>query len=185
MTIYAKRNIKVWTDYPLTHTDDHVMKEVTLLSFDENKYCQVEYLGEVYEVKAGYLYKTSDTFNMCGLSYYSVTKLLLPRKEFSLWRKIERREKSKVCYSIAVDDECMHNSRRFSSLREALFTLASITPSEHHYVALWKEVGRYNSDSLMEYDYDTIDWTVWTIDNRPLLKSRRIGKEHTYKQWRK
>jgi len=53
-----------YTDYPFTELGDEPYKEapirqVTLLSFDGNKYCGVKFNNVIrLEVKAGYLYET-------------------------------------------------------------------------------------------------------------------------------
>jgi hypothetical protein len=46
---------KFFTDYPFEE-DDHSIKEVTLLAYDDNKYAIVEWNSERYECKLGYLY---------------------------------------------------------------------------------------------------------------------------------
>lgn len=67
--------IKAYTDYPLIyeHVKDTVYK-ITVLSYDQDKYCKVLYDGEIYEIKAGYIYSTPVRYGAAGW------KLTNPRK---------------------------------------------------------------------------------------------------------
>ena len=50
---------KCYTDYPLFEEEygkEAPMREVNPLSYDGDKYCQVEFEGKTYEIKSGYLY---------------------------------------------------------------------------------------------------------------------------------
>lgn len=52
-----------WTDYPFTGLGDIPytkvpIRQVTLVSFDEDRYCEVLVEGQLFEVKLGYLYNT-------------------------------------------------------------------------------------------------------------------------------
>ena len=54
--------MKVFTDYPFDNIDEPYkeapIREVVIVAYDGNKYCEVKF-GEVYQdVKRGYLYKT-------------------------------------------------------------------------------------------------------------------------------
>lgn len=61
-----KQSLQAVTDYPLTEQElldnenesscNYVMKKVTIVSYDRNKYCRILYKGELYHVKSGYLY---------------------------------------------------------------------------------------------------------------------------------
>ena len=54
--------MKAYTDYPLCHREEYKLapiREVTIISYDRNKYCKIEFNHEVFEVKSGYLYKES------------------------------------------------------------------------------------------------------------------------------
>lgn len=44
-----------YTDYPIGN-GPHMIREVVVLTYDGNKYCQVKYNGVRYEVKRGYLF---------------------------------------------------------------------------------------------------------------------------------
>ena len=57
--------MKAWTDYPFEQLGDEAFKcapvrEVEVISYDDNKYCKVKIKGYRYalEVKSGYLYQT-------------------------------------------------------------------------------------------------------------------------------
>lgn len=54
--------MKAWTDYPFTWLGDTEgqeapVREIEVLSFDGDKYCQINVCGEEDEIKAGYIYQ--------------------------------------------------------------------------------------------------------------------------------
>lgn len=53
--IKIQKNDKFYTDYPFEKTAE--IKLVTLLSYDGNKYCEILFNNQLYEVKLGYLFK--------------------------------------------------------------------------------------------------------------------------------
>jgi hypothetical protein len=60
--------MKAWTDYPFESLGDEAYKEapvreVTVISYDSNKYCKILVNGIHEEVKRGYLYPTA---GRCG-----------------------------------------------------------------------------------------------------------------------
>lgn len=55
--------MKAYTDYPFEELGDIAYKgapvrEVKILSYDNDKYCEIEVEGILTEVKSGYLYKS-------------------------------------------------------------------------------------------------------------------------------
>ena len=57
--------MQAWTDYPFQELGDKPfveapVREVKIISYDDNKYCKVKIKGYRYqlEVKSGYLYQT-------------------------------------------------------------------------------------------------------------------------------
>lgn len=54
--------MKAWTDYPFTFLGDEPFKpapirEIDVISYDGNKYCQIVVEGHAAEIKAGYIYE--------------------------------------------------------------------------------------------------------------------------------
>lgn len=54
--------MKAWTDYPFTWLGDTAgeeapVREIEVLSYDDNKYCRIRISGEEDEIKAGYIYQ--------------------------------------------------------------------------------------------------------------------------------
>ena len=50
-----------WTDYPFTWLGDKAgqgapIRQIEVLSYDDNKYCRVKVCGGFDEIKAGYIY---------------------------------------------------------------------------------------------------------------------------------
>jgi hypothetical protein len=60
--------MKAWTDYPFRNLGDKPNKvapvrEIEVLSYDGDKYCQVKYAGVFEEqVKAGYIYQSEGRY---------------------------------------------------------------------------------------------------------------------------
>lgn len=54
--------MKAWTDYPFTWLGDTAgqkapVREIEVLSYDDNKYCRIKVCGGEDEIKAGYIYQ--------------------------------------------------------------------------------------------------------------------------------
>ena len=54
--------MKAWTDYPFPQLGDiegeeAPVREIEVLSFDDDKYCQIKVGGAFDEIKAGYIYQ--------------------------------------------------------------------------------------------------------------------------------
>ena len=53
--------MKAWTDYPFISLSDHPgqaapVREIAVMSYDGDKYCQINVCGSVEEIKSGYIY---------------------------------------------------------------------------------------------------------------------------------
>lgn len=58
--------MKAYTDYPLYPSEcgkKAPVREVTPISYDGDKYVTVEYEGEIFEFKSGYLYSEEGRFD--------------------------------------------------------------------------------------------------------------------------
>ena len=54
--------MKAWTDYPFTWLGDTAgqeapVREIEVISYDDNKYCRIKVCGGEDEIKAGYIYQ--------------------------------------------------------------------------------------------------------------------------------
>ena len=54
--------MKAWTDYPFTWLGDTALqrapvREIEVLSYDDNKYCHIRVDGGEDEIKSGYIYQ--------------------------------------------------------------------------------------------------------------------------------
>lgn len=54
--------MKAWTDYPFTSLGDTAgkkapVREIEVLSYDDDKYCKIRVQGQEHEIKAGYIYQ--------------------------------------------------------------------------------------------------------------------------------
>lgn len=59
--------MKAWTDYPFTQLGDTAeqeapVREIEVLSYDDDKYCRIKVCGEFDEIKAGYIYQSEGRF---------------------------------------------------------------------------------------------------------------------------
>lgn len=54
--------MKAWTDYPFTRLGDEAgkeapVREIEVLSYDDDKYCRIKVCGGEDEIKSGYIYQ--------------------------------------------------------------------------------------------------------------------------------
>ena len=54
--------MQAWTDYPFDFLGDAAgqiapVREIEVLSYDDDKYCRINVLGHETEIKAGYIYQ--------------------------------------------------------------------------------------------------------------------------------
>lgn len=59
--------MKAWTDYPFTSLGDTAgkrapVREIEVLSYDDDKYCTIMVCGEKHEIKSGYIYQQEGRF---------------------------------------------------------------------------------------------------------------------------
>ena len=55
--------MKAWTDYPFPYLGDTAgqkapVREIEVLSYDDDKYCRIKVCGQEDEIKAGYIYQS-------------------------------------------------------------------------------------------------------------------------------
>ena len=73
--------MKAWTDYPFDQLQDEAYKkapvrEIEVLSYDEDKYCRVRVCGHEGEIKAGYIYRRNGRFGeVPNLTHAQLAKL--------------------------------------------------------------------------------------------------------------
>ena len=63
----ADKEIKFYTDYPFVELGDEYrgegpVREIKLISYDGNKYCEIEVEGLKTEIKSGYIYTEHGRF---------------------------------------------------------------------------------------------------------------------------
>ena len=82
-TRHKRQQMRLWTDYPFHHTDKPgqraPIREVELVYYDSNKYCDIRYKSGLYNFKAGYLYKEPDS-NSDRLTYEELMKFHTPER---------------------------------------------------------------------------------------------------------
>jgi len=54
--------MQAWTDYPFTWLGDEAgkeapIREINVLSYDDDKYCRIQVNGKIDEIKACYIYQ--------------------------------------------------------------------------------------------------------------------------------
>lgn len=52
-----------WTDYPLypeEYSKKAPKRKIKILSYDGDKYCKIDFNGEQFEIKAGYIYPSPE-----------------------------------------------------------------------------------------------------------------------------
>jgi hypothetical protein len=100
--------IKCYTNYPFYDDDvTYDVKEVILLSYDRNKYAEVEYNGEIHSIKGGYLYKDKELSKRLKRWKFKVPtehgEKIPTRKEYAAETKNLRKRKKSESYYVLVD----------------------------------------------------------------------------------
>ena len=70
----SKKNIQAWTDYPLFEKEygkEAPLRRITVISYDRNKYCKILYKNQLFEIKAGYIYR-SPTGYLSASTYWTI-----------------------------------------------------------------------------------------------------------------
>lgn len=84
----------------------YFVKEVTLLSYDRNKYAEVEYNGEIHSIKGGYLYKDKELSKRLKRWKFKVPtehgEKTPTRKEYAAETKNLRKQKKSESYYFLV-----------------------------------------------------------------------------------
>jgi len=203
---------KVYTDYmkfnkPITayflHWEGRIEK-VKIIDCDFNKYVTFLYGdGTEEHYKWGYVFETYDIAQQALDAYNYVNsneekdnvwdyyinkypdcinpyKLLMSNKNYARFNKFKRKqEKMMTQWYVAIDDGSYYTSTKFKTMREALMYFGKLDDSVIEYACM----GEQNTNlTLITFE----DNQLWLEDNDKYnLKSRHIGKESTYKEWRK
>lgn len=77
--------MKAWTDYPFTWLGDMAgkeapVREIEVLSYDDDKYCRIEVCGGEDEIKAGYVYQRKGRYGEVPAITREQLALLVHRK---------------------------------------------------------------------------------------------------------
>ena len=74
--------MKAWTDYPFTWLGDTAgkeaqIREIKVISYDDDKYCRIEVCGREDEIKSGYIYQSEGRFGEVPVISQEQLKLLV------------------------------------------------------------------------------------------------------------
>jgi hypothetical protein len=78
--------MKAWTDYPFTWLGDEAgkeapVREIEVLSYDDDKYCRIKVCGGEAEIKAGYIYQHEGRYGDVPAITRMQLAILVPNEE--------------------------------------------------------------------------------------------------------
>jgi hypothetical protein len=179
--LVATKDIFVFTDYPIIALGDKSgelaqVRKVKLLSYDWNKYCQIEVNGKVFEVKSGYLYKNH---GRCGdTATANPIRLMLSNKDYALLNHAKR--KFGVKYEITEENNNgVEKKTLYPTLKKALSKLHKsqhllFSESKNITCIYLSKVGR-TEDTLMVMMDDGVT-TFIDKNGRSVIKNRHLNR---------
>tara|TARA_R110000787_G_scaffold90842_1_gene191610 strand:+ start:2233 stop:2772 length:540 start_codon:yes stop_codon:yes gene_type:complete len=177
--IGATRDVYVYTDYPLLGEEG--LKKVKLLSYDENKYCWVEYNGVAENIKSGYLYNYKNLNK--ELKWVCPYSLLLSNKDYAVYLRGQRH---KTTYETLVKfKDGDHKDKNFSTLKKALSFYRKLDDTIIEYAFLRECVDRFNTRGLVVLEGDNLYCENIGGKSYSKIKASHIGRIANFKQWRK
>lgn len=105
------------------------VKEVTLLSYDRNKYAEVDYNGEIHSIKGGYLYKDKELSKLLKRWKFKVPtergEKTPTRKEYAAETKNLRKRKKSESYCLLFGNSRSYGrGKKFKNKIDAIRALA-------------------------------------------------------------
>lgn len=181
------------------HWDGEILKVKIIACDFDKRVVMLTDSGEEIEYKWGYVYNTyadalaaknydweNDTPETVHPNCINVYKLLLSNKNYNLFKKLRRKEDSKQTdWYVGRLDDSYTTSKKFKRLKEAL--------------RYFKEEYYKHKDFFIAERNTFLDFVEWEegvlwLGREPshkykkfyrVAKSRHLGKEKTYKCWRK
>lgn len=177
--IEATKDIYVYTDCPLL--GDEGLKKVKLLSYDENKYCRIEYKGIIDVVKSGYIYNYKNLNK--ELKWVCPYSLLLSKRAYVQYL---REKRHKTTYEILVKSkDGRRKDKNFPTLKKALSFFSKLDDTTIEYAFLRECVDRFNTRDLVILEKDTLCCENIRGKSYSKIKSHHVGRVANFKQWRK
>lgn len=187
-----------------------MIKKVRIVGCDFDKRVDMVCVetGEEFEYKWGYVYNTHrdavlnrdfdyDTYAEGSVplntpSCINPWKMLLSNKDYALYTKVKRKQANSANeWFVATDDDSYSTSKKFSSFKKAGRYFDQLKHEDFEFIGLGEN--NYLDCNLLEWDRDNDQ--LWTIDHGKkknhhgakyrMIKSRYLGKNPTYKEWRK
>ena len=197
MSIYTKKETYLYTDCPYTKYVDSKevigvegIHRIKLLSYDENKYCEVLYEDGTQDfIKSGYLYEKGEHPFNSKLNKYApdgyrsvgcIYKYLLSNKDYSAHKKAYRSKKTQ--YTIEI--KCKLTKEvvvlKLNNLKGTLNTIYSLDYSNRTVSIYYKRFSKLHSWSgrtwllLVVDSYTSIN--VFDYKNQPfILKNKHLS----------
>ena len=184
------------------------IKKVRIVGCDFDKRVEMvcEDTGEEFEYKWGYVYNTREDavanrdfdtdswingdIELNTPSCINPWKMLLSNKDYALYTKVKRKQyHSANEWFVAVNDESYSTSKKFKTFKQAARYFDNLDHETYEFIGLGEN--NYLDCNLLEWQ----DNQIWTIDHGRkknfngakyrMIKSRYLGKNPTYKEWRK
>lgn len=165
--------MKAWTDYPITQLGDRPhaeapVREVEIISYDRNKYCQVLVGGVIDSIKRGYIYRKPGRYREVRIVD---ERRLRDYRGRHIW-KLERAWGHQTSYYIySYDPQQPYPGFESISAVKAYIVKHQITEGE-----IWKDHSTYGRGTS-RFDHD-----FWRSINDPgekripLLPVRKLGR---------
>lgn len=186
------------------------IKKVRIVNCDFDKRVDMvcEDTGEEFSYKWGYVYNTYedaalnrdfdyDAYVEGNISLETPDcidpwKMLLSNKDYASYKKVKRKQyHSANEWFVATDDDSYSTSKKFPSFKKAGRYFDQLKHEDFEFIGLGEN--NYLDCNLLEWDRDNDQ--LWTIDHGRkknhngakyrMIKSRYLGKNPTYKEWRK
>jgi hypothetical protein len=159
---------KLYTDYPFSFLGDingeiAPIREIKVLSYDNNKYCEILVDGHKTEIKSGYIYTNKSRLDDNAINF-DVNRHLMTNLEYSKHkRELIKNNKRKNIYTITVvspsNDFNKDINHGFKTLKKALIFFKTSMKNDSYLILS----GRANRKKLM-YSQDT--WLMELKDNK-------------------
>jgi len=132
--------MKAYTDYPLLNSTPKEILEVGVISYDRNKYAKILHNGELYEVKAGYLYHD---------------RALTKRFKYKFLHRLPKEPNGQVPNKLDVSQYLKHNRKTEYDVWvvDKRYVYSNLDSAMRHFARVYKNVGWASVTRVVVYDW--------------------------------
>ena len=201
MTKYPHHKYEIVSKNPIVylwhHSEGIIECTITGCDFDKRVFLMDNQSGDNFDYKWCHVYNTyEDALTHLEYEYkeggdyvllpncINVWKILLSNKDYSLYKKSKRKsEASTTDWYVSTDNQNYYDAKHFTTLKAALNHFGKIDETKVEYAVL----GEQNTQlgSVIELEKGVVYTGGFKGGIGRVLNSSHLGREHTYKQWRK